>query len=83
MTGKLVLEYDPDDPAEAARVAAIVRGDLGQLRSVLFKLTTTLRDVERGKANGIGGATLTEVQARRLADWIFGEIDARGLLLEE
>lgn len=83
MTGKLVLEYDPDDPTEAARVAAIVRGDGEQLRSVLFKLFNALRDIEHGRATGLGGATLTEVPARLLADWIFGELEARGLSLEE
>lgn len=80
MTGKLVLEYDPDNPTESARVAAIVRGDGEQLRSVLFAVTKRLRRVARGKEEVAG---LPEEGAEEVADWIFAELEARGLSLEE
>lgn len=70
MTGKLVLEYDPDDPVDRDRIAAIVRGDRERLRSVMMDLREALHRVARGKADSVGDAALDYAQAEGLRDWI-------------
>lgn len=70
MTCKLTLTYDPDDPDDRARIAAIVRGDRERLRSKLLSLREALQRVARGKADQVGEAALDGAQAEALIDWI-------------
>lgn len=79
MTADLILHYDPDDPDDRARIAAIVRGDGERLRSALLSLREALHRVARGKADQVGDAALDYAQAEALIDWIDEEC---GELLE-
>lgn len=79
MTGKLTLTYDPDDPDDRSRIAAIVRGDGERLRSALLSLHEALRRVASREADCVGEAALDYAQAEALIDWIDAEC---GELLE-
>lgn len=73
MTGTLTLMYDPDDPDDRERIAAIVRGDMERLRSVLLDLREALHRVARKEADSVGEAALDYAQAEALIDWIDAE----------
>lgn len=83
MKGRLVLDYDPDDRYERARVAAIVRGDDERLRSALWTVTERLRRVARGKEDPPERTRLEGFQAQALLDWLLDKLDGVPLSLEE
>lgn len=79
MTATLSLHYDPDDRIEAARVAAIVRGDTERLRGVLWALDERLRRAARKADDREIHADVADAMLRWLAD----ELDGLPLSLED
>jgi len=80
MTATLTLTYDPDDRAESARVAGIVRGDDVELRRAAWELRERLRRVVRCK-DAI--PSLDADAAEVVMEWMREAFDGLPLSLEE